>query len=241
MIEDRVWDLRFPARAGRRGRRSESWSFGDSNTWGWIPVERGYPTTRYPAGERWPGIAQAALGGGYEIDRGSPERTDDGPCGPGRAGVARCRPRRQRVSSCCRRLTPAARPRRHHARQQRPEDGIRPLARSRSPRGFASSSTSSRRRIERRGPNIRRRESSSSRRRRCARPSGFRRRFSRTASRSRGSLAGQYEAVALAAGAEFLDAGRITPADGVDGLHLSADAHRRLGLAIADKIRAILE
>ena len=54
-------------------------------------------------------------------------------------------------------------------------------------------------------------------------------------------LAGQFEAVALAAGAEFLDAGRITPADGVDGMHLSVDAHRRLGLAIADKIRAILE
>ena len=54
-------------------------------------------------------------------------------------------------------------------------------------------------------------------------------------------LAGLYETAALAAGAGFLDAGRITPADGVDGLHLSADAHRRLGLAIADKIRAILE
>ena len=54
-------------------------------------------------------------------------------------------------------------------------------------------------------------------------------------------LGAHYETVALAAGVEFLDAGRITPADGVDGLHLSADAHRRLGLAIADKIRAILE
>ncbi len=56
-----------------------------------------------------------------------------------------------------------------------------------------------------------------------------------------GQLAAHYEAVARAAGAEFLDAGRITPADGVDGMHLSAEAHRRLGLAIADKIRAILE
>jgi hypothetical protein len=54
-------------------------------------------------------------------------------------------------------------------------------------------------------------------------------------------LAAPSEAVARAAGAEFLDAGRITPADGVDGMHLSAVAHRQLGLAIADKIRAILE
>ncbi len=54
-------------------------------------------------------------------------------------------------------------------------------------------------------------------------------------------LAVRYETVARTAGAEFLDAGHITPADGVDGMHLSAEAHRRLGLAIADKIRAILE
>ena len=30
-------------------------------------MERGYPTTRYSAGERWPGVAQAALGERYEI------------------------------------------------------------------------------------------------------------------------------------------------------------------------------
>ena len=34
---------------------------------------------------------------------------------------------------------------------------------------------------------------------------------------------------------------RRLPADSADGMHLSADAHRRLGLTIADKIRAILE
>jgi lysophospholipase L1-like esterase len=54
-------------------------------------------------------------------------------------------------------------------------------------------------------------------------------------------LAAHYEDVARTAGAEFLDAGTITSADGVDGLHLSADAHRKIGLAVADRIRVILE
>ena len=66
VVQDRVWDLRFrremPGPATKRVL-----AFGDSNTWGWIPVERGYPTSRYSGGERWPGIAQASLGGGYEI------------------------------------------------------------------------------------------------------------------------------------------------------------------------------
>lgn len=41
--------------------------FGDSLTWGWVPVEEGVPTTRYPAEQRWPGVLQAELGEGYII------------------------------------------------------------------------------------------------------------------------------------------------------------------------------
>ena len=36
--------------------------FGDSLTWGWIPVEDGSPTLRYPFGQRWTGVMAAALG-----------------------------------------------------------------------------------------------------------------------------------------------------------------------------------
>ncbi|TJZ88326.1 hypothetical protein FA743_20120 [Paracoccus gahaiensis] len=38
--------------------------YGDSNTWGYIPVESG-PTGWYDADVRWPGILQAELGEGY--------------------------------------------------------------------------------------------------------------------------------------------------------------------------------
>lgn len=41
--------------------------FGDSLTWGWIPVEEGVPTTRYPADVRWTGVLQAELGDCFTI------------------------------------------------------------------------------------------------------------------------------------------------------------------------------
>ncbi|GAN81823.1 SGNH/GDSL hydrolase family protein [Acidocella aminolytica] len=41
--------------------------FGDSLTWGWVPVPDGVPSTRYPYAQRWTGAMAAALGADYEI------------------------------------------------------------------------------------------------------------------------------------------------------------------------------
>jgi lysophospholipase L1-like esterase len=41
--------------------------FGDSLTWGWIPVQEGSPTLRYAYAERWTGAMAAQLGDGYRI------------------------------------------------------------------------------------------------------------------------------------------------------------------------------
>lgn len=41
--------------------------FGDSLTWGWVPVVEGVPTTRYPADVRWTGVLQKELGDGHII------------------------------------------------------------------------------------------------------------------------------------------------------------------------------
>jgi lysophospholipase L1-like esterase len=41
--------------------------FGDSLTWGWVPVIEGVPTTRYPAHIRWTGVLQKELGEGFEV------------------------------------------------------------------------------------------------------------------------------------------------------------------------------
>jgi lysophospholipase L1-like esterase len=35
--------------------------FGDSNSWGWVPVETGFPTTRYDDRTRWPGVLEMRL------------------------------------------------------------------------------------------------------------------------------------------------------------------------------------
>ena len=41
--------------------------FGDSNTYGWIPVETSIPTTRYAQDVRWTGVMQNTLGSKYKI------------------------------------------------------------------------------------------------------------------------------------------------------------------------------
>jgi lysophospholipase L1-like esterase len=35
--------------------------YGDSNSWGWSPVETGFPAERYPDAVRWPGVLEAGL------------------------------------------------------------------------------------------------------------------------------------------------------------------------------------
>jgi lysophospholipase L1-like esterase len=54
------------------------------------------------------------------------------------------------------------------------------------------------------------------------------------------AMAPLYEAVARMAGAAFLNAGKHIETDGVDGVHLSEATQRKLGLAVAEKVRAIL-
>lgn len=41
--------------------------FGDSNSWGWIPKTSGIPTERYPAEQQWPRVMQGLLGPEYEL------------------------------------------------------------------------------------------------------------------------------------------------------------------------------
>lgn len=50
--------------------------FGDSLTWGWIPVTEGVPTERFPRDVRWTGVMADRLGDGYEvIEEGLSART----------------------------------------------------------------------------------------------------------------------------------------------------------------------
>jgi lysophospholipase L1-like esterase len=53
-------------------------------------------------------------------------------------------------------------------------------------------------------------------------------------------FAPQYRRVAEFFGCALLDAGRVIPSSQVDGIHLDADAHRKLGAAVAEKVKALL-
>ena len=50
-----------------------------------------------------------------------------------------------------------------------------------------------------------------------------------------------YEAVAKMGGAEFLNAGSVISTDGVDGLHLTAESERKLGVAVAAKVKEMFK
>jgi lysophospholipase L1-like esterase len=65
--------------------------FGDSLTWGWIPIAEGSPTLRYPIEQRWTGVMAARLGSGFEIiEEGLSARTTnlDDPTDPRLNGSA---------------------------------------------------------------------------------------------------------------------------------------------------------
>ncbi|MGW0230369.1 SGNH/GDSL hydrolase family protein [Actinopolymorpha singaporensis] len=59
--------------------------FGDSLTWGWVPVAEGAPSWRYPRDVRWTGVLADRLGDGYHVvEEGLSARTTtaDDPADP---------------------------------------------------------------------------------------------------------------------------------------------------------------
>ncbi|MEQ8697514.1 MAG: SGNH/GDSL hydrolase family protein [Bauldia litoralis] len=65
--------------------------YGDSNTWGAVPMEGRILPQRFPAGQRWPGVLRDKLGAGYTvIEEGMNGRTtclDDPIEGPHKNGL----------------------------------------------------------------------------------------------------------------------------------------------------------
>ncbi len=51
----------------------------------------------------------------------------------------------------------------------------------------------------------------------------------------------RYRQVAQECGCPFLDAGQVIVSSPLDGIHWEREEHRKLGLAVADKVKAILE
>jgi lysophospholipase L1-like esterase len=214
--------------------------YGDSNTWGYIPVESG-PTTRYPEDVRWPGVLQAALGPGYEvIDEGLSARTTDIPdptlphiSGAGLDGSA---------------YLPGAiathLPLDLVVIMLGTNDGKKMFNRSplrialgvgklvdivAQTKGGVGTSYPVPKVLVLCPPPLG-----------ALAPPERAERFAGGVEKSK-ALPAYYEAIARAAGADFLDVGTLTATDGVDGVHLTAAAHTAIGTGVAEKARAILE
>jgi lysophospholipase L1-like esterase len=203
--------------------------YGDSNTWGYIPVESG-TTTRYPADVRWPGVLQAALGTGYEvIDEGLSARTTDIPdptlphiTGAGLDGSAY--------------LSPAI-------ASHLPLDLVvimlgtndvkkmfdrSPLRIALGKSGVGTSYPAPKVLVLAPPPLGK------------LAPESRAERFAGGVEKTK-AMPAYYEAIAKAAGADFLDVGKLTSTDGVDGVHFTAGAHKAIGTGVAEKVKAILQ
>lgn len=210
--------------------------YGDSNSWGWIPVANGFPSTRYEEAKRWPGVLQAAWGSDYEvIDEGLSARTTDlaDPTLPqiGGAGLDGSA------------YLPAA------LASHLPLDlvvimlGTNDLKAmyARSPLRIALgmgklvdivASTKGGVGTTYGAPKVL-----------VLAPLGpqsvFKEMFEGGVEKLR-ALAPLYEDIAEAADAEFLDVGQVTKTDGSDGIHFTEAGQKAIGLAVAEKVKTIL-
>lgn len=217
--------------------------FGDSIAWGWIPQADGFPTTRYPADVRWPGVLQTELGPGYEVVEQSlngrttdltPPQESVGLPGAGYNGAA---------------YLPAA------IASQMPLDivvvalGTNDLRAEnhRTPLEIGLSAMKLATIIQ---------DSAGTTGAAYPAPAvlllapppmpatvatgPFGRVFGPDASTKSKELGPIYARLAAAAGIAALDAGEATQVDGVDSVHLSAGAHAALGRAVATAVKGVL-
>jgi lysophospholipase L1-like esterase len=213
--------------------------FGDSNTWGFSPVPHGAPTTRYPREQRWPHVMAAAVGGDVDvIEEALNGRTTDAAdpllaqvAGAGADGSA---------------YLPVA------LASHLPLDlvvimlgtnDVKPhLGRPASRVALGAKRLLDQVRTLDGGvgttyPNPKALLV-------CPPPLGrlsvyFEEMFAGGHAKT-AQLPAMYQAIAKAAGVGFLDAGLTIATDGVDGVHLSAESQRKLGLAVAVKVRELL-
>ena len=212
--------------------------FGDSNTWGFIPVPHGAPTTRYPREQRWPHVMAASLGDIEVIEEALNGRTTDiadpllaqvaGAGADGSAylpvalashlpldlvvimlGTNDVKPHLARPAA---RIALGA---------KRLLDLVRTLD-----GGVGTTYPNPKALLV------------------CPPPLGalsvyFEEMFAGGHAKT-AQMPAMYEGVARAAGAGFLDAGRFIATDGVDGVHFSAETQRKLGLAVAATVRDLL-
>lgn len=209
--------------------------FGDSLTWGYVPCDPPQPTRRYPVADRWTGAMAQALGDAYEIlDEGLSGRTTnaDDPTDPRLNGAA---------------YLPAALP------SHLPLDLVVILLGTndmkayfhRSAFDIAVGASTLLVAVEQSAGAMGMAYPAPRSLLVAPPPLGeisdpwTAETFRGGAEKSR-ELGALYRAMAASRGAAFLDASDYIESDGVDGIHLTAQANRTLGRAVAQQVAEIL-
>ncbi len=207
--------------------------FGDSNTHGTPPMKSVLDLERFPLHQRWPGVAQKALGDSVRIiEEAQPGRTtvfDNATAGGGRSGLA---------------VLPIV------LESHRPLDCIVLMLGTNDLHAhFNVSAWVIARNVSQLIAKIRQMPCGPSLDRQpeillVAPPPVLEQGFASpalagAAPKSR-EIAGHFEELAKEMDVQFLDAGKVISVDPLDGVHFSAESHRALGSAIAEKLRTIL-
>jgi lysophospholipase L1-like esterase len=205
--------------------------YGDSNTWGCIPLAGPDPASRFPPATRWPGVLRSELGDGYWIvEAGLNGRTTvwDDPLEPHRNGRKLLLPTlltHQPLDLVIIMLGTNDLKRRLNASAAEIAEGAGMLADIVASSGCGPSGGAPQTLLVC-PPSI-------------AEVDQLDDEFEGGEEKSR-QLAGHFAAIAEARSCAFLDAGSVISSSDVDGIHLEEPEHERLGLAVAEQVRLLL-
>ena len=205
--------------------------YGDSNTWGCIPLEGQEPAARFPPDTRWPCVLRRELGEGHWIvEEGLSGRTTvwDDPLEPHRNGRKLLLPTlltHQPLDLVIIMLGTNDLKHRLNASPAEIAEGAGMLVDIVTGSGCGPDGRAPQTILVCPPP--------------IAEVDPFDDEFEGGAEKSR-QLAGHFAAIAEARSCGFLDAGSVIASSDVDGIHLEATEHERLGLAVAEQVRPLL-
>lgn len=202
--------------------------YGDSNTWGSDPETR----DRFPEDTRWPGVLRSALGSGYHvIEEGLPGRTTvredpiEGEHKNGRAYLRPCLESHRPIDLVTLMLGTNDLKERFGSSASDIAQGAASLAEMVLRSGCGPGGGAPVVLLVAPPP--------------VSRLTEMAQMFEGSEEKSL-EFSGHYRRFAEQHGCEFLDAGKIIVSSDVDGIHLDAGEHRKLGQAVAARIREVL-
>jgi lysophospholipase L1-like esterase len=205
--------------------------FGDSNTFGWLPTLSRTVTRRYGPDRRWPGVLAKRLGAGYQvIEEGLVGRTTvhedpiDGPHKNGRIGLAIALETHMPIDIVIIMLGTNDYKFRFSAQTCDIVDSLEVLVNAVKGSGCGPGGRAPRALLVAPPP--------------LKEVGRFGEMFAGAAAKSAG-LGEQARDLAKRADISFLDAGKVIEVSAVDGIHLDQDAHRDLGVAVAEVVKSM--